>query len=358
LFDHTDELRQQLEQLQRENAELQARIAHLESVNAEQQVTLEQLQELNEKLTEQTKLLRKALFGPRRERHIPSPDQLFLFDPESLAEEEPPVAEDETCGEESSQDTSGRKKPPRKKRKKFEFPQCLPVKRIEYPLPKEEQRCPCGCGTRCVINEVVTRRLEVVPASVYVLEEVRYTYAPRCRQGEYMVTPPKPPSVNEKGAFGPSLLAYLGHMKYERHLPLYRLQEDLELMSTMWFGRSMLSGALLRTAGSLQPLWDLMHMELLDSFYLRVDETTARVLRPGMGKVGTAYLWIYVGDDEHPYNLFDFHLSRSRAGPQKILRNYRGGILSDAHSAYRALIQESAGLLLDPGVLVACATQV
>ena len=352
MFDHSDELRQQLEQLQRENAELRARITHLEGVSAEQQATLEQLQEVATKLSEENKLLRKALFGRRRERYIPSPDQLLLFSPESLDEEQSPVAEDGVCGEESSLDAAGfeetsRKKRRRKKRNRFEFPQCLPVKRVDYPLPEEEQLCPCGCGARCVIKEVVTRRLEMVPASAYVLEQVRYTYAPQCRQGEHMVTPPKPPSVNEKGVFGPSVLAYLGHMKYERHLPLYRLQEELESISSMWFSRGVLSGALLRTAASLQPLWDLTRMELLESFYLRIDETTARVLRPGTGKTGIAYLWAYVGDDEHPFQLFDFHLNRSRAGPQEILGDFRGGILSDGHTAYQALIKESEGLLLD-----------
>jgi hypothetical protein len=61
------------------------------------------------------------------------------------------------------------------------------------------------------------------------------------------------------------------------------------------------------------------------------------------------YLWVYVGDDAHPYQLFDYRLDRTRAGPREILGDFSGGLLSDGHSAYTALVNESAGRLLDLG---------
>jgi hypothetical protein len=164
-----------------------------------------------------------------------------------------------------------------------------------------------------------------------------------------MVTTDKPANVNEKGIFGPSVLAYLGHAKYVQHLPLYRLQEELESATTMWFNRSVLSGACHRTALQMRPLRDVIHAQLLTSFYLRADETPARVLRPGTGKTDQAYLWVYVGDEDHPYRLFDYHLQRSRAGPRTILGDYEGGLLTDGHSAYASLVRESAGRLVDLG---------
>ena len=119
------------------------------------------------------------------------------------------------------------------------------------------------------------RRLEFNPASAYVLEEVRYVYAAAENQdGPLMATSEKPPSINEKGVFGPSTIAYLAQAKFERHLPAYRLQEEMQTASTMWFSRSVLCGGLLRAADGLQPLRDLLLWTILNSFYLRADETT------------------------------------------------------------------------------------
>jgi hypothetical protein len=117
----------------------------------------------------------------------------------------------------------------------------------------------------------------------------------------------------------------------------------------MWFSRSVFSGSLVRTAARLRPLVDLIRRQVLASFYVRADETTARVLRPGTGKTGLVYLWVYVGDEDHPYQLFDYRLDRTRAGPREILGGFQGGLLSDGHSAYTALVNESQGRLLDLG---------
>ena len=340
----------QIAALKQENTRLRRQVAHLERVGSEQQVTMGQLQSQLEAMSEQITLMKKALFGRRRERYIPSPDQKLLFasepSEEDEDEEEPPLESDQD-GMKSEQPDRRRR---RQSRKRFEFPQCLPVKRFEHPLPPEELACPCGCGERVVISEHVTKQLELVPSNAYVAEHVRYTYAcAKCRSGDHVVTTEKPDTAIEKGIFGPTVLAYLADGKFARHLPLYRLQEQLQTSSKMWFHRSVLSSSLNRAAKRLKPLRDLLHAEILLSFYLHADETTARLLCPGRGKTILAYLWAYAGDAEHPYVLFDFHLSRSRAGPREILGDYQGGLLTDGHSAYESLVKESSGRLLDLG---------
>lgn len=340
------------DRLRQENRKLRRELTHLKRVDAERQATIAQMQDQLDQFQEQIALLKKALFAPRRERFVPSADQKLLFEPLRLEADGASDGDQEVSGdpegEEDVPDALRKKRRP--KRKRFEFPQCLPVKRIEYPLPEEERMCPCGCGQRAVIGEQITRQLEYNPPSAYVAEHVRYTYGcPKGREGELIVTSEKPPSVNEKGVFGPSVVGWLAQSKFERHLPLYRLQEELQSASRMWFSRSVLSGALVRTAARLQPLVDLIRRQVLASFYVRADETTARVLRPGTGKTGLVYLWIYVGDEDHPYRFFDYRLDRTRAGPREILGGFQGGLLTDGHSAYTALINESEGRLLDLG---------
>jgi transposase len=341
----------QLAELKRENADLKQRSAHLDALCREQQETIGQLQLRLETMSEQIVLLKKALFGHRRERYAPSPDQQLLFSPEAVEEERGQEdGEDDDGPDEDELESAPADQRHRRKRKRFEFPQCLPVKRIEHPLPAEELACPCGCGKRVAIREHVSRQLELTPADAYVAEHVRYTYAcPKCRDGEQMVTTEKPETAIEKGIFGPSALAFLAEGKFARHLPLYRLQEQLQTASHMWFRRGVLSGSLGRAAMRLTPLRDLIHAEILRGFYLHADETTARLLCAGADKALQAYLWAYAGDAAHPYVLFDFHRRRSRDGPQAILGDYQGGLVTDGYSVYETLVRQSHGRLLDLG---------
>jgi len=44
-------------------------------------------------------------------------------------------------------------------------------------------------------------------------------------------------------------------------------------------------------------------------------------------------MWVYVGDDGYPYNVFDFTLNRGRDGPKYFLKDYRQVLLADAMAA-------------------------
>ena len=165
--------RQQIREVRKANSLLRAQVKHLGRVDAERQAAMERLHAHIELLTEQNTLLRKALFSRRRERYVPSADQKLLFDPEVLdddpgeaaaAHSEPPDSEEEAEeAEEDCEEASSGKKPRRRKRKRFDFPQCLPVRRFEHPLPAEELSCSCGCGDRVVIGRKVSRQLELDP---------------------------------------------------------------------------------------------------------------------------------------------------------------------------------------------------
>src|ERR1700676_2509859 len=45
-------------------------------------------------------------------------------------------------------------------------------------------------------------------------------------------------------------------------------------------------------------------------------------------------MWVYVGDDQHPYNVFDFTLSRGRDGPKYFLTGYNQVLLADAYGGH------------------------
>ncbi len=328
---------QRIRELERTNAEQQA-------VIAEQQETIAACQEQLTRAAEQLRLLKRMLFGQRRERYVPSPDQKLLFVPEAV--------EGLGANEQSSGETAAESSAPRRPRRpRIEFPQFWEHRRKDYPLPAEELPCGC-CGTPRVITRVhVTKRLEMEEAKLYVVEETRYTYGcAACHDGAQMVTTQRPAQAVEKSPFGPSILAWLVTWKFLHHLPVYRQQELLLGPLKRWLSRALLCGLLGRTAAALRPLERLIRNRVLASVVINADETEVKMLKPGNGKTITGYVTGYAGDADHPFVFYDFRPSRSRDGPAEMLANYRGYLQTDGYVVYTSLVSHSAGRLVD----VAC----
>jgi len=51
-----------------------------------------------------------------------------------------------------------------------------------------------------------------------------------------------------------------------------------------------------------------------------------------------ARMWAYVGDDLHPYNVFDFTQNRGRDGPVRFLADYKQTLLADAYGGYNGVV--------------------
>jgi hypothetical protein len=62
------------------------------------------------------------------------------------------------------------------------------------------------------------------------------------------------------------------------------------------------------------------------------------MLLPGNGKAKQGRMWVYVGDEQNPYNLFDFTLSRSRDGPAGFLADYKQTLLADGYGGYDGVV--------------------
>jgi transposase/uncharacterized coiled-coil protein SlyX len=324
---------------QRTIAEQQRIIAEQQSIIAEQRGTIAAQYEALQTAHEQIVLLKKALFAPRRERFIASPDQKLLFE---AAQPEPSSAESLP----SSTKTIATKKP-RQRPRQFVFPAFLPVVRHEYPLKPEELACGgCGCA-RHPINTLVTRQIELERAKAYIEEHVRYTYAcPQCRQGSQMVTTAKPPTPLDKSPFGASVLAWIISAKFERHLPTYRHQEMLVEPLGLWLSRPLLANLSQGSARVLQPLAECGLQAILRSYAIQADETTVKYLGGEKGKASTGYLFGYAGDAEHRFLYYDYRPSRCRAGPAEILAGYQGVLLTDGFSGYESVVNESQGRLI------------
>jgi hypothetical protein len=91
------------------------------------------------------------------------------------------------------------------------------------------------------------------------------------------------------------------------------------------------------SAAAFKPLYDIMVSQVLQSSWLHTDDTPVKNRGHQPGTTALSRLWIYWGDDKHPYNVFDFTINRKRDGPQTFLEDFRGYLHADAFSGYDAL---------------------
>jgi transposase len=213
------------------------------------------------------------------------------------------------------------------------LPKELPRRRIEHPVPPEELTCPeCG-GEKQRIGEEVSEQLEYIPSSACVIEHVRPKYACRCCQG-HVVTADKPYQPIEKGLPGPGMLAHVVTSKFADHLPLYRL-EGIFWRQGLDISRSTMCGWMAAVAKLLEPLQLLMKAEVFKSKVIHTDDTPVPVLDEACpGRTKTGRLWVYLGDRDRPYAVFDYTPNRSRDGPRSFLTGYRGYLQADAFGGY------------------------
>lgn len=267
----------------------------------------------------------RARYGPRSEKL--DPNQLALFDAalldgalEEPAAERPPVSE--TPVEAHVRRGGGRQG----------LPAHLPRERIEHDLSEAEKCCP-GCGqTRQRIGSETSEQLKYVPAELKVVEHVRWKYACRACQEHVAIAAP-PPKPIERGLPEAGLLAQLVVGKFSDHLPLYRL-EDIFARAGMELPRSTLCRWARQTAELLEPLYALMVQRVRCSHVIHTDDTPVPVLDPTLGHTRTGRFWVYCGDRDNPYSVYDYTPSRKRDGPAKFLAEYRSYLQADAFAGY------------------------
>lgn len=159
--------------------------------------------------------------------------------------------------------------------------------------------CPACGGELRLVGEDVSEILDMIAATMKVIEIARPKKS--CRCCEKMVQVPAPSRPIPGSMAGAGLVAYILVSKFDDHLPLYRLNEIFARMgvdipdSTLvdWCGRTM---------QVLRPLIERIEKEIMKSDVLHADDTPIRVLdrslrdkRLGKG-VKKGRIWTYVRD--------------------------------------------------------------
>ena len=221
-------------------------------------------------------------------------------------------------------------------------------------LPEAQRVCPC-CGEVCQqFGEEVSEQLDYQPASLFVRQHVRFKYAcSKCH--DHVTVAPAPVAVIDKGLPGPGLLAQITASKYADHLPLHRLERILGRHGVE-LSRSTMCGWMAHVAGMFRPVVERMADLVRQSKMIHTDATTMPYLDPETASRRTlsGQMWVYYGDRDHPFNVFDFCGDHSARGIDAFLKDksYRGYLNADAHNIYDHLFK--SGDILELGCWTHC----
>lgn len=263
--------------------------------------------------------LLRARYGVKSES-IPV-GQLRLFD---QAAAEPASEEKAECAAAASAAPAhGRRKPSR------ELPR---VEKI-YDIPESEHACPDCSAPRDVIGKETSEQYDYTPASIQIIEHIRLKRACKaCAQN--VVIAPKPAEVIEKGLASSGMLAYVAVSKFADHLPLNRLEGIFKRDGAL-IARSTMCDWMAAVGNRLVPLHDRMKERIKKSRVIWTDDTPVKMQdREDERNMRNARVWVYLGDKQNPFTVFDFTESRRRDGPVKFLGDFKGFLQADAFSGY------------------------
>lgn len=209
------------------------------------------------------------------------------------------------------------------------LPEALPRIEIEV-TPPEVQRLGLGAFER--IGEDVTETVERRPAAVVVVRTVRPKYVPRAGAAEGLpavVQAPAPALPIPGGLAGPGMLAETIVKRWEDHQPLHRMERAYG-RDGLPLARSTICGWHFAVAELCKPLVEKMWLDAFASSFLCIDATG--VLVQALEKCRTAHFFVVVAPERHV--LFGYSKKHDSQAVKKLIGDYRGTVVADAHSVF------------------------
>jgi transposase len=291
----------------------------------------------------------RRLYGTKAERFDPNQPWLIA----EMAPAADGAADPSAAAATADQDSDSSPAPKRKGHGRKRPPNHLPRQRTEHTLTEAERLCPC-CGAVCQkFGEDVSEQLDYQPASLFVRQHVRFKYAcPKCH--DHVAVAPAPVAVINKGLPGPGLLAQIAACKYADHLPLHRLERILARHGVN-IARSTMCNWMAVVAKMFRPVVDLMASAVRESKAIHTDATRMPFLDgDAPGKTLSGQMWVYFGDRDHAFNVFDFCRDHSAKGIDAFLQDhkYHGYVNADAQNVYDHLFL--SGSMIELGCWAHC----
>lgn len=291
---------------------------------------------------------------------------LFDFEDEDLIPSDPETAET-VAGEGPYREIKVREYIRRKCGRKA-IDDSTPTKQIYHDIPEEEKVCACGCRLKKV-GENSTKRLRIIPAKMYAIEDIYPKYAcPNCegsgdednpvfRQApaaRYFI--PKSIATNE-------LLAYVMTNKFCEHMPFYRQEKAFE-RRCITVTRADMSNWQEQIYERLKPLDSLIMEHIKTGTTMNMDETTVRVLkyknRIENENRKKSYVWLGTGGPKNKKAVvYRYYESRNAKFIKPFINGFKGWLQTDEYPGYETALKEHNLLYPDDKIIhVACLAHV
>lgn len=280
-------------------------------------------------LTQQLDYLKRQLFGSKSEK-LDHPD---LFGDQDMGKSDSSGSGD--APEEEAADTGETKAKPEKRNRpirKDRLPENLPTITEEI-IPDIVKANP-DAWRNCGFEEKT--QLEKQPPYFYLRRILRMKFVPVENPFTPPVIEPAKPTMIEGGFWGSGLLAevlsnkYLYHLPFDRQNVLNRQRHGVDLSPNT------MGDAAAKVADQCGILVTLMKRQMLESTYVRADETFIRYLdKLEPGGSSTGYFWVYRGLSGDV--IFDWQTSREHHHVSDWLGpDYEGILQSDGYQAYES----------------------
>ncbi len=181
------------------------------------------------------------------------------------------------------------------------------------------------------IGEEITEELEYEPGKLFVNRYVRPKYVMADNKG--IIIAPIMERPLPKAIAGPGLLAQIIIDKYVDHLPLYRQMERFK-REGINIPYSTIGDWIKNGCTLIDPLYEVLKKQILQSSYLHADESPIKVLdKDKKGSTHRGYYWVYHNSIDGLV-LFDYWEGHGREGPIEVLENFKGYLQTDGYAVY------------------------
>ena len=300
-----------------ENAQLKKRVAEQDVIIAQLTKRIEEQDQQIADLKAQVEKLTKMLFGKKSEKS--KKDKEKKTQQQSSESKQP-----------RTQNGGGGRKP---------FPPGIPRRDVHVALSPDECCCEsCGKDFEPMGVEI-TEVLNYIPMVLEVIRFIRQRMKATCHCSKNKIIIAEPPiRTIDKGSVTTEFIAAVLVNKYCDHLPIHRQVGRLLKSAKVDIAESSVCRWRDQVADQLKGLVDLMKLRIKQSYCINTDASPAPVRLPDeKNRIATGNMYVYIGGEDCPYNVFDVQPNQTAAPIYEFLAGYFGVIQCDAHGNYNAL---------------------
>jgi transposase len=184
----------------------------------------------------------------------------------------------------------------------------------------------------------ITEVLNDIPMTCEVIRYIRKRYKRECRcHKQKILIAEMPIRTIDKGSVTMEFIAAVLVNKYCDSLPVYRQVNRMFKNMKLDISESSVCRRRDVVGETVEPVLKIAKSEILSGHCVNTDASPAPFRIPKEHhRLVNGNLYVDVGDEEHPFHIFNFQENQAAKGIHEFLRGYGGYLQCDAHKNYDA----------------------